>query len=131
MAALALVVLAPCMGPDAWLVDAAGLPRWRRPGPASGVRPYLRSRTTIVRQDCLWANAFRPLARWLGQEEAWILSFCAYNNRRVREAFGARRARRALMLLPHCIQLARCKADIIDGPPGTATTAVCAPWATT
>ncbi len=73
---------------------------------------YLRNRTAIHRQDCLWTNVLRPLARWLHQEEAWILSFCGYNNRRVREAFGGRRARRALILLPHCIQLARCKADL-------------------
>ena len=78
-------------------------------------KAFLRNRTAIVRQDNLWANAFRPLARWLGQEDAWILSFCGHNNRRVREAFGGpRRARRALILLPHCIQMARCKAGILD-----------------
>jgi len=77
-------------------------------------KAFLRNRTAIMRQDNLWANAFRPLARWLGQEDAWILSFCGHNNRRVREAFGTRRARRALILLPHCIQMARCKAGILD-----------------
>ena len=77
-------------------------------------KAFLRNRTAIVRQDNLWANAFRPLARWLGQEDAWILSFCGHNNRRVRAAFGTRRARRALILLPHCIQMARCKAGILD-----------------
>jgi hypothetical protein len=75
---------------------------------------YSRNRIAILRQDNLWANAFRPLARWLGREDAWILSFCSHNNRCVREAFGTRRARRALILLPHCIQLARCKAGILD-----------------
>jgi hypothetical protein len=75
---------------------------------------FLRNRTAIMRQDSLWANAIRPLAKWLGQEDTWILSFCGHNNRRVRESFGTRRARRALILLPHCIQMARCKAGILD-----------------
>ncbi len=71
-------------------------------------------RTAVLRQDGLWAHALRPLARWLGHEDTWILSFCGLNNRRVREAFAGRRAKRALILLPHCIQLARCKAGILD-----------------
>jgi uncharacterized protein len=75
---------------------------------------YFRNRTAIMRQDSLWANILRPLARRLGQEDLWILSFCGYNNLRVREAFGGRRARRVLILLPHCIQMARCKAGILD-----------------
>jgi hypothetical protein len=75
---------------------------------------FLRNRTAIMRQDSLWAYAFRPLARWLGQEDTWILSFCGHNNSRVREAFATRRARRVLILLPHCIQMARCKAGILD-----------------
>lgn len=75
---------------------------------------YLRHRRAIVRWDGAWTFAFRPLARLLGREEAWILSFCAWNNRRVREVFETRPARNALILLPHCIQLARCKADIFE-----------------
>ena len=75
---------------------------------------FLRNRAAVMRQDGLWAHAIRPLARWLGQEDAWILSFCGYNNQRVREAFCRLRARRALVLLPHCIQMARCKAPILD-----------------
>lgn len=75
---------------------------------------FLRKRAAIMRQDSLWANALRPLARWLGREEDWILAFCGYNNRRVREAFLERRAKRSLILLPHCIQMARCKAGILD-----------------
>lgn len=75
---------------------------------------FLRNRSTVMRQDTLWAHAFRPLARWLGQEDTWILSFCGHNNQRVREAFVHHRARRALVLLPHCIQMARCKAPILD-----------------
>lgn len=77
---------------------------------------YLRNRRAIVRRDGFWTLAFRPLARFLGREEAWILSFCAWNNRRVREVFEQRPARNALVLLPHCIQLARCKADIFEDP---------------
>ncbi len=72
-----------------------------------------RRRTAIMRQDSLWANALRPLARWLDLEDAWILSYCGFNNQRVRAAFETRRARRVLILLPHCIQLARCKADVL------------------
>lgn len=75
---------------------------------------YLRNRPAIMRWDGLWAMGVRPLARWLGHEEAWILSFCAWHNHRVREAFRDRKARRALVLLPHCIQLARCKAGILE-----------------
>jgi hypothetical protein len=75
---------------------------------------YLAARTQIQRWDGLWARALRPLARRLRAEEAWILSFCAWNNRRVRELFQQRKARRALILLPHCIQMARCKADVLQ-----------------
>lgn len=75
---------------------------------------YLKNRRAIIRWDGLWVKTFLPLARMLGRNEAWILSFCAWNNRRVREAFAARPARRALVLLPHCIQMARCKAEILD-----------------
>jgi len=75
---------------------------------------YLKNRRAIIRWDGLWVKAFLPLARLLGRNEAWLLSFCAWNNRRVREAFEARPARRALVLLPHCIQMARCKAGILD-----------------
>ena len=75
---------------------------------------YLRNRRSIVRWDGFWTLAFRPLARLLGCEDAWILSFCAWNNRRVQQIFEARPARNALILLPHCIQLARCKADLFE-----------------
>jgi hypothetical protein len=75
---------------------------------------YHRNRTAIMRQDSLWAHALRPFARWLGQEDAWILSFCGHNNQRVRETFARHQAKRALVLLPHCIQMSRCKAGILD-----------------
>jgi hypothetical protein len=75
---------------------------------------YLRTRHTSIRWDSRWVWAFRPLARALGREEAWILSFCAWNNRKVREHFQIHRASRALVLLPHCIQASNCKAGIIE-----------------
>ncbi len=75
---------------------------------------YLRARGSIVRWDGMWVRLFRPVARMLGKEDAWILAFCGWNNHRVREAFEARKARRSLVLLPHCIQLAKCKAQIFE-----------------
>jgi hypothetical protein len=74
---------------------------------------YLKNHRTIIRWDGLWVLALRPFSRLFGQEEAWILSFCAWNNLRVRQAFEIRPARKALVLLPHCIQMARCKAEIL------------------
>lgn len=96
-----------------WLLAGVGALAAAWPSFLRG-RAFLRSRTAILRQDTFWAYALRPLARWLGQEDAWILSFCGHNNQRVREAFAGRRAKRALILLPHCIQMARCKAGILD-----------------
>ena len=75
---------------------------------------YLRTRASLVRWDGRWVRALRPLFRLMGQEDAWILSFCGFHNARVREALAHRKARRALILLPHCIQLARCKAPVLD-----------------
>ena len=75
---------------------------------------YLRARPSLVRWDGRWVRALRPLFRLMGQEDAWILSFCGFHNARVREALAHRKARRALILLPHCIQLARCKAPVLD-----------------
>ncbi|HJV21198.1 MAG TPA: hypothetical protein VJ570_00820, partial [Holophagaceae bacterium] len=36
---------------------------------------YLRARPGFVRWDARWVKAFRPLARRVGMEDAWILSF--------------------------------------------------------
>jgi len=96
-----------------WLVLAAVAllgevwPTFKR-GPA-----YLKARGPIMRWDAGWVRALRPLFRLLGMEEAWILSFCSWNNHKVRDAFRARKARKAMGLLPHCIQMARCKADVL------------------
>jgi len=75
---------------------------------------YLRNRRAIIRWDGLWVFALRPAARMIGREGAWIESFCAWNNLKVTQAFRARPARRALVLLPHCIQMARCKAKVLE-----------------
>jgi uncharacterized protein len=74
---------------------------------------YLRTRRASIRWDGAWVRAVRPLARLLGWEEAWILSFCAWNNRKLREHFQIHRARKVLVLLPHCIQASNCKAGIV------------------
>ncbi|MBP1625821.1 MAG: hypothetical protein H6Q00_296 [Holophagaceae bacterium] len=75
---------------------------------------YLRHRNTLVRRDSLWVRAVRPLMRLLGCEEAWVRSFLAWNNERVEAAFSRAKAQQALVLLPHCIQLASCKAGVTE-----------------
>ncbi len=80
----------------------------------SSGQAFLKNRAASIRWDGLWVKAFRPLARALGRERDWILSFCAWNNRRVQAVFERERARKALVLLPHCIQAADCKADVIS-----------------
>lgn len=75
---------------------------------------YLRDRVSIVRWDGVWARLFRPLARFLGREDAWILAFCGWNNHRVRQVFERRKSKKSLVLLPHCIQMSRCKAEIVQ-----------------
>ena len=75
---------------------------------------YLRARPALMRFDGMVAQVLRPVARAWGREDQWILSFCGWNNLRVRDAFEARKARKALVLLPHCIQFAKCKAEILD-----------------
>ncbi|MBI4913003.1 MAG: DUF116 domain-containing protein [Acidobacteria bacterium] len=73
---------------------------------------YLRARPAILRFDTFLVRGLRPLARILGREDAWILSFCGWNNLRVRAAFQAPKSRRTLILLPHCVQAAHCRADV-------------------
>lgn len=75
---------------------------------------YLKHRAAIVHRDGLWVKAMRPLARFLGCEEAWLRSFLAWNNHRVEQVFARSKAQTALVLLPHCIQLARCKAGVTE-----------------
>lgn len=96
-----------------WLLAGVGAVAAAWPSFLRG-EAFFRNRAAVMRQDSLWTHALRPLARWLGHEDTWILSFCGHNNDRVREAFSGRRAKRALILLPHCIQLSRCKAGILE-----------------
>jgi hypothetical protein len=77
------------------------------------VWPAFQRGRTIIRRDVRWAWGLRPVFRALGLEEVWLRSFCAWNNLRVRSVFQQRRSRRTLVLLPHCIQMARCKAEIL------------------
>jgi len=110
LALLFLAAVEPA-GRGWYLLGAVALLAEVRPTFKRG-RSYLQARTTITRWDGLWVRALRPLARLLKAEDAWILSFCAWNNHRVAQAFQRRKARRALVLLPHCIQMSRCKADV-------------------
>jgi len=115
LGALLLVLLAALepVGRGWYLLGAVALLAEVRPTFFTG-KPYLQLRTPILRWDGVWARALRPLARRLRMEDAWILSFCAWNNHRVVQVFQHGKARRALVLLPHCIQMARCKADILQ-----------------
>ena len=61
-----------------------------------------------------WVQGCRPIARWLGLEEAWMRAFIAWNNRGIEKHFRQEKARRALLLLPHCSQLTRCKVKITE-----------------
>jgi hypothetical protein len=109
---LALAALEPA-GRGWYLLGAVALLAEVAPSFQEG-RAYLASRGHHLRWDGRWARALRPLARALGHEETWLLSFCAWNNRRVRRVFLERKAARALVLLPHCIQMARCRADVLQ-----------------
>ncbi len=75
-------------------------------------RAYLRHRASILRWEGRWLQALRPLFRRLGMEESWLRSFLAWNNLRVEAAFRRDRARRTVVLLPHCIQLAACRLEV-------------------
>jgi hypothetical protein len=114
LGALLLVLLAAFepVGRGWYLLGAVALLAEVRPTFFTG-KSYLQLRTPILRWDGVWARALRPLARWFRMEDAWILSFCAWNNHRVVQVFLHGKARRALVLLPHCIQMARCKAEVL------------------
>ena len=114
LGALLLVALASVepAGRGWYLLGAVALLAEVRPTFLRG-KSYLKLRTPILRWDGIWARALRPLARRFKAEDTWILSFCAWNNHRVKQVFLQRKARRALVLLPHCIQLSRCRADVL------------------
>ncbi len=94
LAALVLVVLAALepIGRGWYLLGAVALLAEVRPTFMRG-KAYLAHRTQILRWDGLWARALRPLARRFRWEDAWVLSFCAWNNHRVRQVFQRRKAR--------------------------------------
>ena len=75
---------------------------------------YLAKRKIIVRWDGYWLQILRPLFRFLNLEERWLLSFCAWNNRRVSNVFRTKRANNAVVLLPHCLQLVGCRAQVVE-----------------
>jgi hypothetical protein len=95
-----------------WVLVAVGLISTVWPTFSRG-DAYLKVRASLVRWDAFWVRALRPLFAALGREDEWILSFCGFHNAKVREAMQGRKARKAMVLLPHCIQLARCKAPVI------------------
>ena len=111
-ALLALLALLEPVGRGWWVLGAVALLAEVWPTFKRG-KAYLDGHRAITLRDGRWTQAFLPLAQWAGLGDAWILSFCGWNNHRVRQSFQARKARRALILLPHCIQMARCKADVL------------------
>jgi hypothetical protein len=74
---------------------------------------YINFRNIIVQKDAFWVNTLKPIFRFINKEDAWVLSFCHWNNYRIQQEFKHRKATRALLLLPHCIQDINCNADII------------------
>lgn len=77
-------------------------------------RQSLKHRRALMRRDGLWVKALSPLMRMFKAEEAWVLAFCAWNNRKVAAHFKLHPSKRALLLLPHCVQIASCKWDVIS-----------------
>jgi hypothetical protein len=75
---------------------------------------YLAKRSPIVRWDGHWLQLLRPFFNYLNLENYWLLSFCAWNNQRVSKVFRNKKARNAIVLLPHCIQFTKCKAPVVD-----------------
>jgi len=74
----------------------------------------LSKRWSTVRWDGYLLRVLRPLFRLLKLEERWLLSFCAWNNQRVSRAFRTKRANKAIVLLPRCVQLSKCKASVVE-----------------
>ena len=112
-AAALLAALVEPVGRGWYLLLAVGCLAEAWPTFKSG-EAYLRSRPASIRWDGGWVRVFRPLARALGREEAWLLSFFDWNNRKLQEHFETHRARRPLVLLPHCIQAAHCRAPVLQ-----------------
>jgi hypothetical protein len=75
---------------------------------------YLARRRALLAKDGRWLQTLRPLFGALGLEGRWLISFCAWNNRRVSRAFAAKKAQRVVVLLPHCIQATGCGAPVVE-----------------
>ena len=74
---------------------------------------YLKNRSILLNWDKIWVSILRPIIRYTRVEEDWLLSFCNWNNYRIQQAFQFQRAKRVLLLLPHCIQMVQCSANIL------------------
>ena len=79
-------------------------------------RSFMAKRQALLRWDGYWLWALRPVFRAIKMEERWLNSFCAWNNKRVAQAFGGKMAKRPIVLLPHCIQSIKCKAPVVQNP---------------
>ncbi|MDR0498529.1 MAG: DUF116 domain-containing protein [Holophagales bacterium] len=75
---------------------------------------YLVNRQTTIRWDGYWLQVLRPLFKSINLEDPWLRSFCAWNNRRVSSALSAKKAHKVILLLPHCIQLTKCKSHVVE-----------------
>jgi hypothetical protein len=75
---------------------------------------YLSKRQAIILWDGYWLKILRPFFRLINMEEAWLRSFCEWNNQRVMRAFRGKPKRKAMVLLPHCIQATKCKAPVVN-----------------
>jgi len=75
---------------------------------------YVAKRRAITRWDGYWLMFLRPFFNFLNMEDRWLRSFCAWNNRRVSKTFKTKRAGKAIALLPHCVQLTKCRALVVE-----------------
>ena len=76
--------------------------------------PYVAKRRAIARWDGYWLMFLRPFFRFINLEDRWLRSFCAWNNRRVSKTFKTKRVGKAIVLLPHCVQLVGCQALVVE-----------------
>jgi len=73
---------------------------------------YPLKRQTTARLDSYWLRALRPVFKSLNFEEPWLRSFCAWNNRCVSGALSKTKVSKVVVLLPHCIQIVECGAQV-------------------
>jgi len=75
---------------------------------------YLTKRQALLHRDGRWLQVLRQPFRIFDLEGRWLRSFCAWNNQRVSRIFTAKKAQRAVILLPHCIQSTDCGAPVVE-----------------